>query len=42
MSTRWKDIEVNFLNLPSAEWFRASSLAAEWFCADWSKDQQSA
>jgi hypothetical protein len=31
MSTHWKDLEVNFLILPSAVWFGASSLAAEWF-----------
>jgi hypothetical protein len=42
MSTCGKDLEVNFLNLPSVECFRSSILAAEWFCADWSKNQQSA
>jgi hypothetical protein len=42
MSIRWKYLEVNFLILPSAKWFRAFILAAEWFCADWSEDQQSA
>jgi hypothetical protein len=31
MSTHWKDLEVNFLILESAEWFRASSMVDEWF-----------